>query len=277
MSAPAARAPVMSAYVDGIGLWAPRLPGWAHGRAILRGEAEAPAACAPRPTPELLPPNERRRAPDAVAIALEVAARACVDAGCDPKSLPSVFASTYGDLVISDYMCGMLARAPLEVSPTRFHHSVHNAAAGYWSIATGSHEPYTALTADRYTFGSGLLAALTQVHTEGSPVLLVAYDIEGCGPLASMARSRGMLGAALVLAPERGSRSSALLSWRVEAASGPSSSARAPNAALVAGNAVADCLALLEALAEAAQRELAQSLARGLQLRVSLEPLPRGG
>ncbi|MEJ0008028.1 MAG: beta-ketoacyl synthase chain length factor [Steroidobacteraceae bacterium] len=90
---------------------------------------------ASRPQPSLLPPNERRRAPDTVAVALEVAQAACLNAGRDPAQLPTVFASTYGDLAITDYMCSTLARAPLTLSPTRFHNSVHNAASGYWSIA----------------------------------------------------------------------------------------------------------------------------------------------
>ena len=44
---------------------------------------------APRPAPALLAPTERRRAPDTVAVALEVAARACAAAGRAPSELPS--------------------------------------------------------------------------------------------------------------------------------------------------------------------------------------------
>jgi hypothetical protein len=102
-----------------------------------------------RPLPSILPPNERRRAPDTVAVALEVAQAACVNAGRDPAQLATVFASTYGDLAITDYMCSTLARAPTTLSPTRFHNSVHNAAAGYWTIATGCRKPYCALGAGR--------------------------------------------------------------------------------------------------------------------------------
>ena len=161
------------------------------------------AVCHPdqgtRPQPSILPPNERRRAPDTVAVALEVAQAACVNAGCDPAQVPAVFASTYGDLAITDYMCGTLARAPLSLSPTRFHNSVHNAAAGYWSIATGCRQPYCALGAGQYTFAAGLFAAALQVCADQTDVLLVAYDIEARGPLARIAHSRGILGVALVL------------------------------------------------------------------------------
>jgi hypothetical protein len=161
------------------------------------------AVCNPapgsRPQPSILPPNERRRAPDTVAIALEVAQAACVNAGRDPAQLPAVFASTYGDLAITDYMCGTLARAPLTLSPTRFHNSVHNAAAGYWSIASGCRQPYCALGAGQYTFAAGLFAAALQVCADQTDVLLVAYDIEARGHLAKVTHSRGILGVALVL------------------------------------------------------------------------------
>jgi hypothetical protein len=274
---------VWELYVDGIGLWAPRLPGWSSARAILRGEAGPPHPPAARPSPALLPQTERRRAPDTVAIALEVAASACAAAGCQPAEVPSVFASAYGDLGVSHAMCEQLTRSPLETSPTKFHHSVHNAAAGYWAIATGCLEPYTALTAHRYTFGAGLLTAAVQA-LEHTRVLYVAYDIEARGPLASMAHSRGMLGAALLLAPERTLRSRARLALCVEDVgeeapdaramkARPANAARPPNAALVEGNAMSHCLPLFEALADEVPRTLELPLAEKLTLRMTLEPL----
>jgi hypothetical protein len=262
-------------YVDGIGLWAPRLPGWNAARAILRGEADPPAVAASRPAPALLPQNERRRAPDTVAIALEVAASACAAAGCAPAELPSVFASTYGDLVMSDAMCEQLARNPLETSPTKFHHSVHNAAAGYWAIATGCLEPYTAIAALGESFGTGLLTACVQT-LERSRVLFVAYDIEGRGPIATMAKSRGMLGGALVLAPRATARTLARLTLQVQdGANARATTARPANAALVEGNAMAGSLALFEALADAVPRPLVLPLTGRLALDVGLEPVER--
>jgi len=262
-----------SAYVEGIGLWSPRLPGWEAARATLRGEALAPAPAAGRPAAALLPPTERRRAPDAVLIALEVASNACAMAQRDPKTLASVFASTYGDLVISDYMCATLADNPALISPTKFHNSVHNAPAGYWTIATGALAPYTALTAYRYTFGTALLTSLTQLASDTAPVLCVAYDIEARGPLATMADSRGLLGVALVLAPERTAASRARLAWQVRCGEARDSVPRAQNAALAAGNAMAGCLALAEALADALPRQLVQSLAPRLAIELSVVPV----
>ncbi len=144
-------------------------------------------AVATRPPAAILPPNERRRAPDSVAVALEVAQAACLDAGRSPALLPTVFASTYGDLAITDYMCATLAAAPHTLSPTRFHNSVHNAAAGYWSIATGCRAPYCALGAGVYTFAAGLFAAAVQVCADQTDVLLVVYDIDARGRQAEIA------------------------------------------------------------------------------------------
>ena len=100
---------------------------------------------AARPAPALLAANERRRAPDTVLVALEVASQALLHAGfsaadssedsaedsASPHDLASVFVSSHGDLPITDALCTTLASNPRLLSPTRFHHSVHNAASGY--------------------------------------------------------------------------------------------------------------------------------------------------
>jgi hypothetical protein len=259
----------LTAYVNGVAFWAPRLPGWQVAAPVLRGEAAAPVQPAPRPAPTLLGPTERRRAPDTVAIALEVAARACDSAGADPKELPSVFASTYGDLAISDYMSETLARTPTLLSPIRFHNSVHNAAAGYWTIGTGCYEPYTALTAYEDTFGEGLLEALTQAACGDRAVLLVAYDIEARGPLATMVSSRGILGAGVIVSPHAQASSLARVRWRTRRG-GERTVAMDCNAELVAGNAMAACLPFFETLARAERRTVCVGLSPALSLELDV-------
>ncbi len=219
------------------------------------------SAAATRPQPAILPPNERRRAPDSVAVALEVAQAACMNAGRNPARLPTVFTSTYGDLAITDYMCGTLAAAPTTLSPTKFHNSVHNAAAGYWTIATGCHEPYCALGAGVYSFAAGLFAAAVQVCADQTEVLLVAYDIDARGPLAEITHSRGMLGAALVLTPGRGAAESGL---QLTVGSGGS---ERPCAA----NAMAACLPLVAALEAQGDQELSLPLGPGSVLQVRVQ------
>lgn len=259
---------VKTAYLDGIALWTPLLPGWDIAAPVLRGDAPPPEKLAARPSPALLAPTERRRAPDTVAIALEVGARACECADTDPKTVASVFASTHGDLAISDYMSDTLARTPNLVSPIRFHNSVHNAAAGYWSIGTGSMQPYTAITAWGDTFGEGLLEALVQADTGGRPVLLVAYDIEARGPLASMQPSRGIVGVGLVVSPSAGARTVARIQW--DAVRGTDrTSPLARNAELLAGNAMAACLPFVEAVAMSVERTASVGLSPNMLLEMA--------
>ena len=182
-------AAVTTFFVEGIAFWAPTLPGWPIARAAFRGEGAPADPPAKRPAPELLAAAERRRAPDTVALALEVASAAVREAGLEPGTLPSIFTSAHGDLGVNDYMCKTLATQPALISPTKFHNSVHNAAAGYWTIGTGCMAASSALTAFDASFAAGLLEAATQCAADARAVLLVAFDVEATGPLATVTTS----------------------------------------------------------------------------------------
>jgi hypothetical protein len=188
--------------LEGIGMYAAGIADWADARDVLRGARALAVAGPARPAPALLAPNERRRAPDCVLLALAVAEQACAMAGREPRALANGFSSAYGDLAINDYLCAVLARAPLELSPTRFHNSVHNAAAGYWTIASGCMQSSTALGAGRASFAAGLIEAATLAVSEAAPVLYVAFDIAASGPLADVIPCNAPFAAAFVLAPE---------------------------------------------------------------------------
>jgi hypothetical protein len=168
----------------------------------MRVKTVAPPAA--RPPAAALPPNERRRAPESVLLATETAGQAVAMSGRDAATLACVFASSHGDQPIMDYMCAVLASAPSELSPTRFHNSVHNAPAGYWTIATGCHAPSSAVCAQRASFGAGLLEAASQALADARPVLLVCCDTGGSGPLAEVTASPAPFGCALVLSPQPG-------------------------------------------------------------------------
>jgi Beta-ketoacyl synthase, N-terminal domain len=254
--------------VEGIAFWSTRMPGWEIARAVMRGDSIDMPPPVGRPQPTLLAPTERRRVPDTVALALEVANRACEAAGRDPRELAAVFASTYGDLAISDYLCSTLVATPTLVSPVKFHNSVHNAAAGYWSIGTHSFATYTALTAYRDTFGAGLLECATQALCADAPNLYVAFDIEAKGALATMAPSRGLLAAALILRPGTDNRRPTLqLTLEHDSAL---TAAISPAAQLVSDNALSPCVPLFEALALGQPTDVVLSLGDDERLRVSL-------
>jgi hypothetical protein len=259
--------------VTGIGFWSPRLPGWALACEVAAGLAAASEVPQARPAPTLLAPTERRRAPDTVAIALEVASRACEMAGRNPRELPSVFASTYGDLPINDYMCSTLATTPTLCSPTKFHNSVHNAAAGYWTIGTGSVQPSTALLAGPDTFAAGVLEAVSQVLADETPVLLVAYDVGSRGPLATQTHSEGLLAFGLVLEPASGRRAAARLACTVAARADACVAAMDIPAAWTAAlpaNAMCPALPLFAALAAGADAHLRWRLGAGSDLWVDV-------
>jgi len=234
----------LSAGIRGIGFWAPGLPDWSSARAFARN-GERPTEAALRPSPQLLAPNERRRSPPTVAVALEVAQAACADAARDPRTLPSIFASMHGDLAITDYMCATLADTPQDISPTRFHNSVHNAAAGYWTIGTGCMQATTAISALDATFAQGLIEALTQLATGTEAVLLVAYDGDAPGPLGPIENTEGLLGGALVLTRDAGSGDR----LRATLTAGARAAAHGPLARLLPGNAMSPMLPLFDALA----------------------------
>ena len=144
-------------YVEGIGLRGPGLNGWAESLPVLAGRQDYLAAPTSIPPSLLLPANERRRAAQIVKIALAVGTEAFAAAGRDPAGTATVFTSSGGDGDTIHDILSVLASPQRELSPTRFHNSVHNAASGYWSIAQDCMEASTALCAYDASFGAGLL------------------------------------------------------------------------------------------------------------------------
>jgi hypothetical protein len=253
-------------WVEGVGLWSPQLADFAALGSVLGGSMPTPPPA--RPAAARLPPNERRRAPESVLLAVEVADQAVAMSRRDPAILACVFASSHGDQPITDYMCATLARAPAELSPIRFHNSVHNAAVGYWTMASGCHAPSTAVAAQRASFGAGLLEAASQVLAERRAVLLVCSDTAGSGPLREVTGCAQAFGCALVLAPAAGPSSIAALDLQVLAGH-VDTPLPEPLAGWRHGNPSATSLALLAPLSRGSGRcRLAASGTLGLQIDV---------
>jgi hypothetical protein len=186
-----------------IGLVAPGIESWEQGRMLLsQGVAYDPAAEMPPLKPALLPANERRRTTAHIRLALQAAQDALDAWQGDTEQLATVFSSSGGDLEVVDRILTSINQPGSPVSPTHFHNSVHNAPAGYWSIATGSHAPSTSLSAYDASFSAGLLEAATQVSVDGQPVLLVAYDMPPPEALRPFCPTTAAFGVALLLIPE---------------------------------------------------------------------------
>ncbi|HKJ18402.1 MAG TPA: beta-ketoacyl synthase chain length factor [Xanthomonadales bacterium] len=184
--------------IAGIGCWSPCFSNWGELRKGFRDGVWADEA---KLVPEILPPPERRRAPKTVKMAIEVLGQACTMSAIEPHKAAVVFSSAMGDMDITDAICSTLARQPELVSPTRFHNSVHNAAIGYWSIATGAHTPTTAVAGHDHSAALGLLEAATQAAVDGIPVLFVCQEGSAPQPLVQIRNSLQPLALAMMLTP----------------------------------------------------------------------------
>ena len=154
----------MTLYVSGISTLGPGLAGWEGSRAVLAGESPLCEAAPPEPSASLLPPNEQRRSSESVRWALHVAQEAMQQADADAREVASVFASSDAETGVLDRLCTALATPQRTISPTLFHHSVHNAASGYWGIATGSRQSSTALACYDSSFCAALLEEIGRAH-----------------------------------------------------------------------------------------------------------------
>ena len=202
----------LAAYVDGIAVIGPGLADWPAVAAILSGQLNYAPGPVVVPVPAALPPTERRRVGRATRLAIAVGLDASRRAGQDPATLATVFTSSGGDGDNYHAICETLATSMRQISPTRFHNSVHNVTAGYWSIATGAMAPSTALAVYDASFAAGLIEALAQVVTGHAPVLLIACDSTYPQPLHAKRPLPDGFAIAMVLAPTRGEHSLARLS-----------------------------------------------------------------
>ena len=259
-------------YVEGVGLAGPGLPGWAQSRPVLAGVA--PYAPAPTiiPAPVQLPPAEGRRTVKSVRLALAAAHEAFTHAGRAAASTPTVFASSGGDGDTVHAILEILASREREVSPTRFHNSVHNVASGYWSIAAASHEASTSLCAYDASFAAGLLDAATQATVEGRPVAVIAYDHPYPEPLHTTRPIAASFAVTLVLAPEQHPNALAALDIEIADVLDPTRAADESLEALRRGVPAARSIPVLAALARNAAETVAVEYLRGTSLTVKVVP-----
>jgi hypothetical protein len=248
----------LRARIIGVSVWGPGLPGWAASVGALSGATDYMPLPSPAPPPTILSATERRRTGPVARLALAVASEAATMSGLPPGSLRGVFASAGGDGLIVGSILEDLTRsadAARLVSPTQFHNSVHNAAAGYWSIATASQRPVTCVACHDATWAAGLLTALAELVTQGEPVLLCAYDHPLPPPLDVKRPTIAPFGVALVLSPAGTADGLAGVSVRFVPEPAPPEADVPDQPALrplAAGNAAARSLPLLELLARGA-------------------------
>jgi hypothetical protein len=257
-------------YLDAVGLAGPGLANWADSVSVLVDETRYASGETPRCKPEMLPANERRRVSPTVRLALKVAEEAIAQSSFDLDAVCSVFATCDGDTEIIDRICVALTQPQRPVSPTQFHNSVHNAAAGYWAIAAQSPMPYTTVSAYRASFAAGLMEASAQLQVEKNPVLLVAYDHTAPEGLIAAVGEYPPFAVAMILSPHPTAQSMRL---HIETVSGQAIDGMngAQLEALRARNPAASVLPLLRALAAGDNQRVILPHVNGLQLAINVE------
>lgn len=229
----------------------PGLPDWDSALPVLRGQESYQAAAVPRPAVGMLPANERRRLTPTIRLALSLAEAGTrgLDAAA-MASLPTVFASMAGDIDVADRLCTALSTPERSVSPTQFHNSVHNAAAGYWAIATGSRAASTSVAAGDGTAAAGLLEAASRCVADGDEVLLLVYDVAPPELLAPHTGVAESFGVALRLGPETMAPAGEAWVLELDLAARANSRLEGVWEGLRTSNPAARLLPLLQALAE---------------------------
>jgi hypothetical protein len=258
-------------WIGGLAVLGPGLPGWAASEAVLAGRVPWVPGEVVLPPPAMLAPTERRRTSLAVRLALAVAAEAAAGEE-DAAALETFFASSNGDGAVLGAILEALTEPSVVISPTQFHNSVHNAAAGYWGIGMGSMRPSVSIGGHDDTVPAGLLQAVARVVATRQGLLFCAYDAPLPEPLAGARRTTTPFATAMVLRPEPGGTARAMLDLRYIAE--PAAAAPPGDAldALAGENPVARALPLLRALAARRAALLRLPLLGDAHLEAVLEP-----
>jgi len=189
----------MRCCVESIGIVGPGLNGWNASREVFNGAQPHLSSAPPMPKLDLLPATERRRTSTTVKYALTAGADALAGTSRAARDIATVFAASSGDGEVLHEICATLASSERQVSPMKFHNSVHNAAAGYWSIATGAQIASSSVCAYDWSFAAGLLEAVAQVNTGCDAMLLIVADVAYPEPLRTARPINDSFACALLL------------------------------------------------------------------------------
>lgn len=181
-------------YVCGVGLWT---PGYANPTSWCDREADPEK---PKPAATLLKGPLSRRATPLTRMSIEAMQQAVAMGGADLSTIPSVWATCHGEHSAAISLLGMMQKGEGKLSPTKFHNSVHNAASGYASIATGNCTLSTTLTGGAELVASTLLEAICLVGSLDRSIVLVLADEPLLPPFERLDAPTG-LALSLLLSP----------------------------------------------------------------------------
>jgi hypothetical protein len=191
----------MKVGITGIGVQGQGLESWPATAAVLDGRAQYDASTGV-PDPDAILGALRRRTSVATRLAVGASHEALKMSGLSANEVSTVFGSSNGSVAEIHHLLEALAEPEMAVSPTKFHNSVHNAAVGYWCIASGAHQPSTSIACHDYSFAAALIKATAQVVTESNPVLLCVFDAPFPEPLNEKRPIAPAIAISLILVPE---------------------------------------------------------------------------
>ena len=263
----------MRVYLESIGAWGEGFCNWKQLREMILGATNHDEGNA-APKPSVIPANERRRAPLSSKLAVEVCAQSVAGAFDPEQPMASVFCSGLGDTELTDYMCRELAREDKLLSPTKFHNSVHNAPAGYWTIAMGCNKAASAVAGLYESVSEALLEGLIQCLVGDEPVLLSFYDTPASSTLRSIYSVDQAFAVSFIVSSVRTPHSECEINWQVEdgeVRAWPEVNLAEKLRKCYETNISARTLALLEPIAREDTKSVSLPLSKGtfLQLQIS--------
>ena len=153
-----------------------------------------------KPQGRLLPPMVRRRASVLTRAMIDVLGRCAAHNGCDLERTPMVFGSAWGETGVLMGLLAQMTDGDGALSPVAFASSVHNAASGNASIATGNRGFVTSIAAGCDTPAAALVEALGVLHERGGDVVVVVGDVAAPADLVSERERAASLAVAFHLA-----------------------------------------------------------------------------
>ena len=253
----------------GVAGWGVFVPGFAS---LADWLAAIPSAAHEKPEGTLVPLRERRRASLLSRAFADAFSATVARAGLDPSQVATVFGSALGEASTMIGLLDQMWKEETTLSPMKFATSVHNAASGMISIATGNRGFTTSLGADYDTPAMSLLEGIGIVQSEGRPVVVCCGDEAPPGDLVPEDAGWSLLCAAVALCPLDGARAGRpqLSTLEIAPATLPSPVAspplgRNPNVGLL------DLVVALERGSEGAVR-LDRGAGRGYSVRIHVAP-----
>ncbi|RMG94546.1 MAG: hypothetical protein D6705_15925 [Deltaproteobacteria bacterium] len=183
-----------------------------RGAAAFRGDAKGLR-------PAILPPMLRRRTSPLTRAVAQVVGEIGERFGADLAHVPVVHGSEHGEIAVTVDLLHAALSPDGEVSPTRFHNSVHNTPIGYVSIACGNRAGHTTVAAGADTCAMAFLEAAARLSAGRGEVLVVVADEPVPPPLPRRGPAEVTAAAFLLAAAPAGESS------RLEIVEGPAEGA----------------------------------------------------